>query len=236
MNQNNFKIENIPAILLGEPSEKVFLYIHGKCGSKEEAIGFAEIVCPNGWQVLGIDLPQHGERKEESIELLPWNVVPELTSVMQYLKSNWNHISLRANSIGAWFSMLSFSNEKIGNCLFVSPILDMELLIKNLMQWANVTEKQLEEQKEIDTGFGETLYWDYYNYVKEHSITCWNNPTHILYAGKDNLTSRDTVVKFSKRFSCNLSVMENGEHWFHTDEQIMFMNRWIKQVLGIDIV
>lgn len=234
MKQSNFKIENIPAILLGEPSEKVFLYVHGKCGSKEESIDFAEIVCPNGWQVLGIDLPEHGERKEESVELNPWNVVPELTTVMQYLRSNWKQISIRANSIGAWFSMLSFSNENIENCLFVSPILDMKLLIKNMMLWANVTEKQLEEQKEITTGFGEKLDWNYYVYAKEHALACWNNPTHILYAGKDNLTSRDTVETFSKRFNCNLSVMENGEHWFHTDEQIMFLNRWTKQVLGID--
>lgn len=46
--------------MLGDESDKVYLFIHGQNGSKEEAISFAEIATSKGWQVLGIDLPEHG--------------------------------------------------------------------------------------------------------------------------------------------------------------------------------
>ena len=28
-----------------------------------------------------------------------------------------------------------------------------------------------------------------------------------------------------------LTVMENGEHWFHTAEQLAFLDGWVKEVL-----
>lgn len=147
MKTRNLLIDTIPALLFGEQSNIVFLYLHGKNGCKEEAFSLADIVCPKGYQVLSIDLPKHGERKNDSIEFTPWNVIPELEAVLNYIKKNWKDCSLYANSIGAWFAMLAYSNELFPICLFVSPILDMEQLIRTMMTWANVTEKELEEKK-----------------------------------------------------------------------------------------
>lgn len=61
----------------------------------------------------------------------------------------------------------------------------------------------------------------------------WNTPTEILYAVQDNLVQRKTVDIFVKKFSAGLTVMENGEHWFHTAEQLEIMNSWENQVLDI---
>ncbi|MEL7656754.1 MAG: alpha/beta hydrolase, partial [Bacillota bacterium] len=61
-----FEIQGIPVIVYGEPSEKVFLFIHGKNGYKEEADPFAAIACRKGYQVLSFDLPEHGERRNET--------------------------------------------------------------------------------------------------------------------------------------------------------------------------
>ena len=124
-----FEIKGIPAVLYGEESDRVYLFVHGKCGCKEEAKGFGETVCPRGWQVLGIDLPGHSSRKGETDAFDPWHAVPELQTVMEYARSHWSRIALRANSIGAWFSMLAFQEEALEQCLFVSPILDMEQLM-----------------------------------------------------------------------------------------------------------
>ena len=30
----------------------------------------------------------------------------------------------------------------------------------------------------------------------------------------------------------HLTVMENGEHWFHTDEQLAFLDVWMKKAIG----
>lgn len=226
MKTQKFYINNIPALAVGEKTDKVFLFIHGKMGCKEEAIAFADVVCEKGFQVIAIDLPEHGERKNEVIPLYPWTVIPELCGVINYLKENYKEISIRANSIGAWFSIMAFQNERIKKALFVSPILDMNILIKNMMLLAGVTEQQLRKQGEIKTNFGETLSWRYYAYVKEHPILNWNTQTYILYADKDNLIDRTTVDRFISAHYCDLTVIKNGEHWFHTDEQLEFLKNW----------
>ena len=171
MKEVRITVQKIPAVLYGDSSEKLFLYIHGKMGCKEEASRFAEIVCPKGYQVLSMDLPGHGERTGEMERFVPWEVVPELQSVYAYARQRWKRISLYANSIGAYFSLLAFREAKLEKSLFVSPILDMEKLIRDMMGWAGVTEEQLKETGEIPTTFGETLSWKYLIYATEKRIT-----------------------------------------------------------------
>lgn len=226
MKKEYFQIQGIPSVLWGKPSKNLYLFIHGLGGCKGEAETFAKIAGCYGWQVLSIDLPEHGERKEEKSTFDPWHVVPELLTVMEYAKAHWDWISLRATSIGAWFSMLSFANENLKRCLFVSPVLDMHQLIQNMMLWAGVSEDQLQLEQTIPTSFGQTLSWEYLSYVKKHPITKWSFPTEILYADKDNLTEYSVVENFTRHFGCRLTVMENGEHWFHTPEQLKVLDKW----------
>lgn len=227
--KKKIRIDGIPAIVLGGPSKKVYLYVHGQNGDKEEAYRIAEIMCRYGYQVLSVDLPEHGERMNEIDSFDPWHIVPELNTVMQFAKEHWNRISLFANSIGVWFSMISFCNECLDNCLFVSPVLDMRRLISKMMNWANVSEEQLKQERIIPTTFGQTLSWEYWEYALSHPIEKWKIPTKILYGENDNLIDRDIVQYFAQKFHCGLTVMENGEHWFHTQEQLEIMQKWLNQ-------
>ena len=229
MREERFTIQNIPSIMYGDSSEKLFLYIHGKMGRKEEAAHLAEIVCPEGYQVLSIDLPGHGERTGEMERFVPWEALPELQAVCEFARQRWKKIRLYANSIGAYFSLLAFREVKLEKSLFVSPILDMEKLIRDMMGWAGVTQEQLKEAGEIPAAFGETLSWNYLTYAAEHRITEWDSPTAILYAGHDHLTARETVDDFAKRFGCTVTLMENGEHWFHTEEQLAVLDTWLRR-------
>lgn len=225
-----YTIHKTPAVLYGKPSEKLLIYIHGKQGCKEEAEELLKFFCPIGYQVLGIDLPEHGMRKEDGSRLLPWETVPELRTVMNAVKMKWSEISLYAVSIGAYMSLCSFQNETFQHCMFVSPVVDMEALIKTMLGWAGLDLECLEREKMIYTGFGETLSWDYYCYAVGQPVERWDAPTAILYAGKDNLTSRDTITAFTEKFHCNLTVCDEGEHWFHTPEQLSFRDMWIKKL------
>lgn len=231
MKRRIIQIQGIPAIIWGTSSKRLYLYIHGQGGCKEEAEVFANIACRHGWQALSIDLPEHGDRKSESDSFDPWHIIPELSAVMEYAKCRWGHISLFASSIGAWFSMLSFGNEQIKNCLFVSPVLDMKQFISNMMNWANVSEARLKQELFIPTSFGQTLSWEYWEYALNHPITKWKAPTQILYGGNDNLIEHDIVERFTHKFNCDLTVMENGEHWFHTEQQIDVLCRWAEKGL-----
>ncbi len=64
MFKNSFKISNIPAVLWGDKSEKIFIAVHGNMSNKEDAVIqiLAEEADRKGYQVLSFDLPEHGER------------------------------------------------------------------------------------------------------------------------------------------------------------------------------
>ena len=109
---------------------------------------------------------------------------------------------------------------------FISPVVDMERLILDMMSRAGVTEKELEEKGVIRTSFGEDLSWEYLYYVREHPV-CWTVPTWILYGRQDNLTSYETISAFAKTHGAEVTVMEEGDHWFHTEEQMRFLDDWI---------
>ena len=104
----------------------------------------------------------------------------------------------------------------------------MEKLIENMMLWADVTEQELAEKLEIPTDFGETLLWKYLCYVREHPIS-WRVPTRILYGEHDNLTSLEIISAFAEKTGAALTVMPGGEHWFHTDKQVRFLDDWITE-------
>lgn len=220
-------LEHIPAVIWGVPSSKIYLYVHGQGGNKEEAAAFAEIACRNGFQILSIDLPEHGERKDGKTAFLPWEVVPEIQSAMEYVKKQWQSVSLYANSIGAWFSMQGLASELFQNCMFVSPVVDMVQLIEQMMRWANVTEEKLKNEKIISTPFGQTLSWDYWRYAVEHPIINWRVPTKILYGENDNMTDFDTIKQFAHKYHCDLTMMKDGGHWFHTEHELTVLRKWI---------
>lgn len=230
MLKQNLKISNIPAILWGDKSDKLFVVVHGNMSNKADdaIVVFAEEATVIGYQVLSFDLPEHGDRKDEPYACKVQNCVQDLNSIMRYAQSLSNNISVFACSMGAYFSLLAYSQEPLKQCLFLSPVVNMERIINNMMTWFSISENRLEIEKEVSTPIGQTLYWDYYCYVKEHPIVAWNNRTSILYGSEDNVCEFDVVSTFAKRFDCDLQVIENGEHYFHTEEQLQLLRQWLK--------
>ena len=126
--------------------------------------------------------------------------------------------------------MNSLGGKNIERTFFISPIVNMERLITDMMQWANVTENKLREKEKIKTDFGEVLSWEYLCYVRENPIK-WTIPTNILYGEKDILTSYQTMADFADKTGATITVMKNGEHWFHTEEQMNYLDAWLKESL-----
>ena len=192
------------------------LYIHGKGGSAEES-GHYKPLFP-GCEVLGLDYQS----------FTPWETGKEIYAAVEKLSAEWENIILIANSIGAFFSMHAGIGAIVQKAFFISPIVDMERLILDMVTWAGVTEAQLEEKGVISTPFGEDLSWEYLSYVREHPVQ-WNVPTRILYGSHDSMTAYETIAAFANAHGAELTVMENGEHWFHTEEQMRFLDQWIRQ-------
>ena len=228
METTQTNIAGIPALLYGPPSDKAFLFVHGRYSRKEEAESFARVVTAKGYQVVSFDLPEHGERAGEAYPCTVQNGVRDLSAVYDAVTNAHRSLSLYACSLGAYFSLAAYGGVTFARCLFVSPILDMERLIRNMMRWSNVTEERLRDEKRIETSFGETLSWEYYEYVRNHPITRWDSPTSILYGENDNLTERDVLDSFARKYRCRVTVMKDGEHYFHTPEQLRFLQGWIE--------
>lgn len=230
INTRKIEIENIPAIVWGKPSDKIYIFVHGKMSSKESAHGFAEIAVERGYQVLSFDLPEHGERKDKNYQCNVWNGVHDLEVIGTYVQENWRNINLFGCSLGAYFSLLTYKNHPIKKCLFQSPILDMEHLICKMFKWFDVTEELLREKQEIFTPI-DTLSWDYYCYVKRHLIDKWDIPTAIIYGTEDNLQSRTVIDSFAKKFNSDVTVSLGSEHDFHTKEQSQAVIQWLKKYI-----
>ena len=196
--------------------KQIVIYVHGKGGTAEEARHYQPLFAES--DVIGFDYKSQN----------PWEAKREFSDFYDLHSKGYDSVILIANSIGAFFSMNALAEKNISKALFISPIVNMEKLIADMMTWANVSEDELCRKKEITTDFGETLSWEYLCYVRKHPIK-WNIPTCILYGANDNLTSIETVSEFAEKTGAILTVMNDGEHWFHTDEQMSFLDNWIRQ-------
>ena len=122
-------------------------------------------------------------------------------------------------------AMQALQGDAPEQALLASPVVDMEALITNMMQYAHVTEEQLQRAGEIPTDLGETLSWPYLCWVREHPLH-WHGRTQVLYGDRDALTSRTLIERFRQESGAHLTIMEGGEHWFHTPVQMAAVQMW----------
>lgn len=195
--------------------QKCVIYIHGKGGSADEAEHYKPLFAAD-FDIIGMDYQAQ----------TPWEAKTEFARFFTEISAKYQQINIVANSIGAFFAMHALNDRKISEAFFISPIVNMENLIKNMLKYANVTEAELQKKEIIQTEFGETLSWEYLSWVRNNLIN-WRVPTHILYGNNDNLQSLKDIEDFAAKISADVTVMNSGEHWFHTEEQMRFLDNWI---------
>ncbi|MDD3193104.1 MAG: alpha/beta hydrolase [Oscillospiraceae bacterium] len=233
MDQRVFKISGIPAVLWGPPCSRVILAVHGSQSSKTDTpiALLAGIAAEHGYQVLSFDLPEHGERKSEPTPCTAEPCVRDLRAMMDYAQEKWAHISLFANSIGAYFCLLAYAKQPLEQAWFLSPVVDMQRLIENMMAAFQVSAERLQREQTIPTPAGQALSWDYYCYVTAHPVAGWKPQTFLLYGGRDALCEKDTILRFAQRFSCALKIIPEAEHYFHTPAQLQAFCSWLKETM-----
>ena len=217
---------------MGPTESKLVIAAHGSHSSKsDDCIRiFSEEAVTFGYQVLSFDFPKHGDRINEPEPCMVQECVKELKEILTYAKSIADKIYLFACSMGAYFSLLAYKDDEIEHALFLSPVTDMERIIHNIMAQFNVTEERFRKEKTIENPV-ETLYWDYYRYIRENPVAYWEHPTSILYGEHDTMCEYEYVFGFAKRFHCDFTVQAGGEHWFHTPEELGDYRSWIREKL-----
>ena len=192
------------------------LYLHGLGGSAEEAAHYKPLF-PD-CDVIGLDY--HG--------IAPWDAGKEIREAVLRLCTKYERAQLIGNSLGVFLAMHAGIDGLLKRAYFISPVVDMEALIFARMAQDGVTEEMLKEKGTVPGSFGLVHSWDYLCYVREHRVE-WSVPTAILYAEHDDLTPFETIAAFAKAHNASLTVMPNGEHWFHTEEQMAFLDDWISK-------
>ena len=194
--------------------KQLIVYVHGQGGAANEAEHYRPLFA--GCEVVGFDYRAR----------TPWEAREEFPRFFDPLRAECDSLVLIANSIGAFFCMTALSAKHLDRALFISPVVDMEALIAGMMARANVSEEELRTRGEIKTGSGETLSWEWLSDVRNHPLR-WTVPTRILYGERDFLTAPETMSRFAEKIGAPLTVMPGGEHWFHTAEQMAFLDAWI---------
>ena len=173
--------------------KEIVIYVHGKGGSAAEA-GHYRPLFPDA-EVVGFDYRAQS----------PWEAEAEFPPFFAAQRKRCDRLTLIANSIGAFFSMSALDAVLVDRAYLISPVVDMEKLIVDMLQRAGVREQELAEKQEIPTAFGETLSWKYLTYVRAHPIA-WHVPTRIWDGAHDDLTAPKTISAFARRVGAELTV------------------------------
>ena len=126
--------------------EKILIYIHGQGGNAGESEHYKALF--PGCKVVGLDYKSQ----------TPWEAKTELPRLFDEAAPHSSKVVLIANSIGAFFTMNARINGKIKKAYFISPVVDMEKLITDMMTWAGVTEDEVETDHKDNLVEGEVKH------------------------------------------------------------------------------
>ncbi len=226
---------SIPAVLWGYPREKILIEVHGNMSNKEDTVisMLAQKAVRVGYQALCFDLPMHGERKDKTdYECNPQNCISDLRAVYRYAKTLAPEVYIFGCSIGAYFSLLAFRDLEIKRTMFLSPVVNMENLIKSLMNYCGVSEQRLSQERRIELPDGAVLDWDYYTFVRNNPVRPpWPGALSILYGSYDNLITLKEITEFGAKFKAKVEILDKGKHFFNSENELKTFDLWAEKNL-----
>lgn len=221
MEVRTFPIGDIPAILFGPASARVYLFLHSEGGQKEDAEEFGKIAAAHGWQTLAVDIPRQSGTDGQA--LYPGIMISELRKVYQYLSKNWRQIAVRADGLNAWYVMMALHDKPLEQCLFVSPVLDVQSAIDYAVQSDSTQTDQIPPD-EIE------LAAEYRIYAEQSPLCKWRVPTEILFAAGDvNVWS---VGDFGEPNPCKLTIEQNCGRAFAEPEERERLRAWEQRAIS----
>lgn len=125
MKTEEIVVDGLSVVLFGQSRESVIIYVHGQGGCAREAEQVANVAKLSGYQIIAMDLPEHG-KCNDAAKFVPWDAVPEIARIAKYAASRWRRILVCGVSIGAWFSLYAFKDVCVDKYIFISPAVGYE--------------------------------------------------------------------------------------------------------------
>lgn len=211
-NPNNEIKTTIKSIENNNRHDSCIVYIHGMKGNANEA-GFYSFL-NDKYDVVGLNYEDGN----------PWEVKEQIVEEFLKIASNYKKIYIIANSLGAFFAQKYLSSFKIEKAFFISPFINMKLYMEEQLKNNKISVEQLREEKMIIIN-NQTFSYDFYTSLDEADN--WNIKTHVVYGENDKLVDRGSIFDFVANHNASLSIMKNGEHYFHLPNQLRFIKKWL---------
>lgn len=197
--------------------DSCIIYIHGLNGNSKEAEFYSFL--SNKYDIIGLDYDDGN----------PWEVKDIIIGDFKKLTCGYKNIYLIANSIGAFYAYKYLSSFNIKTAFFVSPFVSMKPFIESQLCKNKINMKQFEESKIIVLPNKQTLSYDFYQSILNKDA--WKTKTYILYGEKDKVVDKNSIFDFLSNHNATLSIMKNGDHYFHKPGQLRFIKKWIMENL-----
>ena len=221
-------LDGIPALRWGEPGGRAVIGVHGQFSNRRDPVmvQYGNVIASRGDQLISFDLPAHGDRQDDKA-FNPMEASPEVRTFARLARSQSTEVSLLANSIGAYFSLCDTPAGTFKHAWLVSPLLDLEYYIRDMMAEYSVTDEQLEAQTVIHTRRG-VLDWPYLRFVEEHPVKL-DTPSWMIRGDQDEVVPLDTLSRFVGAPGVELVQVEGGQHFLGRPPHLDTVVAWFEE-------
>ena len=221
-------LDGVPALRWGKPGGRAVVGVHGQFSNKHDPVmaRCGDVIASWGDQLITFDLPAHGDRQEDKA-FTPMDASPEVRAFARLARSQSTEVSLLANSIGAYFSLCDTPPGTFERAWMVSPLLDLEYYIRDIMAEYSVTDEQLEAQTVIDTPRG-VLERSYLRFVEEHPARL-NAPSWMIRGDQDEMVPLSALSRFVGAPGVELVQVEGGQHFLGQPPHLDTVVAWFEE-------
>ena len=185
-----------------------------------------DVIASQGDQLITFDLPTHGNCQDDKA-FTPMDASPEVRAFARLARSQSIEVSLLANSIGAYFSLCDTPAGTFKHAWLVSPLLDLEYYIRDMMAEYSVTDEQLEAEPEINTPRG-VLESPYLRFVEKHSARL-DIPIWIIRGDQDEMVPLGILSRFVGAPGVELVQVEGGQHFLGRPPHLDTVVAWFEE-------
>lgn len=232
LKKENITIAGVPAVLWGEGFDTAFLAVHGLFSHKEDTVIalFAEQAACRGYAAVSIDLSGHGARIGQAPPTAQMGS-GEVAAVYRAMQQTWNRVAFFGCSMGAYFGLLALQKKPLFQMLLLSPVADMGTVIEEMLASNSLLTEELAARGEIPLPGGPTLFWADYQWIKENPITAVSSPLCVLCGEAEAPAWKTAAEQLALRSGGVFSLCDGAGHHFHTEKDLTFFQRWLRDSL-----